>query len=234
MGATGGGVWKTDDAGLTWNNVSDGFFHAGSVGAVSVSQSNPNIVYVGMGEGCLRGNLSSGDGVYKSTDAGKTWTHVGLDDTSQIGRMQLHPTIPTCLRRRDRPSLRSQRGARRVPHEGRRQELAEGPVRRTTRPARPTSPWIAQPAGALRDDMAGAAHAVGHLQHAAPAAASTSRPTAATRGASSHAGLPSGESREDRRHRLAGESAARVGDGRGRRQGRRLSLGRWRRGRGSC
>src|SRR3989454_12692894 len=59
MGATGGGVWKTDDAGLTWSNVSDGFFHTGSVGAVSVSQSNPNIVYVGMGEGCLRGNLSS-------------------------------------------------------------------------------------------------------------------------------------------------------------------------------
>jgi len=94
MGATGGGVWKTDDAGLTWNNVSDGFFHSGSVGAVAVSQSNPNVVYVGMGEGCLRGNLSSGDGVYKSIDAGKTWTHVGLADTSQIGRLQVHPTNP--------------------------------------------------------------------------------------------------------------------------------------------
>src|SRR3981189_3568350 len=66
MGATGGGVWKTDDAGTVWTNVSDGFFRAGSVGAVSVSQSNPNIVYVGMGEACLRGNLSSGDGIYKS------------------------------------------------------------------------------------------------------------------------------------------------------------------------
>ena len=94
MGATGGGVWKTEDAGLTWNNVSDGFFHAGSVGAVSVSQSNPNVVYVGMGEGCLRGNLSSGDGVYKSVDAGRTWTHVGLADSSQIGRLQIHPTNP--------------------------------------------------------------------------------------------------------------------------------------------
>ena len=94
MGATGGGVWKTEDAGLTWTNVSDGFFHTGSVGAVAVSPSNPNIVYVGMGEGCLRGNLSSGDGVYKSLDAGRTWTHVGLADSSQIGRLQIHPTNP--------------------------------------------------------------------------------------------------------------------------------------------
>ena len=94
MGATGGGVWKTDDAGVTWRNVSDPFFKTGSVGAVSVAQSNPDVVYVGMGEGCLRGNLSSGDGVYKSTDAGKTWKHMGLPDSSQIGRMRIHPTNP--------------------------------------------------------------------------------------------------------------------------------------------
>jgi photosystem II stability/assembly factor-like uncharacterized protein len=94
MGATGGGVWKTEDAGVTWTNISDGFFRTGSVGAVSVAESNPNIVYVGMGEGCLRGNISSGDGVYKSTDAGKTWTHVGLGDSSQIGRMRIHPANP--------------------------------------------------------------------------------------------------------------------------------------------
>jgi photosystem II stability/assembly factor-like uncharacterized protein len=92
MGATGGGVWKTEDAGISWHNVSDGFFHTGSVGAVSVFQSNPDIVYVGMGEACLRANISNGDGVYKSTDAGKTWTHVGLADSSQIGRMRIHPT----------------------------------------------------------------------------------------------------------------------------------------------
>lgn len=94
MGATGGGVWKTDDAGVTWHNVSDGLVRSGSVGAVSVAPSDPNIVYVGMGEACLRGNLSSGDGVYKSTDAGKTWTHLGLRDSSQIGRLQIHPTNP--------------------------------------------------------------------------------------------------------------------------------------------
>jgi photosystem II stability/assembly factor-like uncharacterized protein len=94
MGATGGGVWKTEDAGTTWHNISDGFFHAGSIGAVAVSQSNPDIVYAGTGEACLRGNLSSGDGVYKSTDAGRTWKHIGLADSSQIGRIQIHPTNP--------------------------------------------------------------------------------------------------------------------------------------------
>jgi photosystem II stability/assembly factor-like uncharacterized protein len=94
MGATGGGVWKTEDAGVTWNNVSDGFFRTGSVGAIAVAESNPNVVYVGMGEACLRGNLSSGDGMYKSTDAGTTWTHIGLADSSQIGRIRISPTNP--------------------------------------------------------------------------------------------------------------------------------------------
>jgi photosystem II stability/assembly factor-like uncharacterized protein len=94
MGGTGGGVWKTEDAGVTWSNVSDGFFATGSVGAIAVAESDPNIVYVGMGEACLRGNLSSGDGMYKSTDAGKTWRHIGLSDSSQIGRVRIHPTNP--------------------------------------------------------------------------------------------------------------------------------------------
>ena len=81
MGATGGGVWKTDDAGVSLDTTSrTAFSKSGSVGAVSVSQSTPNVVYVGTGEACLRGNLSSGDGVYKSSTPARTWTHVGLPD----------------------------------------------------------------------------------------------------------------------------------------------------------
>ena len=94
MGATGGGVWKTTDAGETWRNVSDGFFGTGSVGGIAVSPADPNVVYVGMGEADIRGNFSHGDGVYKSTDAGKTWEHVGLEDTRQIGRVIVHPDDP--------------------------------------------------------------------------------------------------------------------------------------------
>lgn len=95
MGTTGGGLWKTNDAGNTWNNVSDGFFKTGSVGAVAASESNPNIIYVGMGEHAPRGVMTSyGDGVYKSYDAGKTWKHMGLEKTMQISRIVIHPKNP--------------------------------------------------------------------------------------------------------------------------------------------
>ena len=97
MGATGGGVWKTEDAGITWTPISDRYFKTGSVGAIAVAGSDPNVVYVGMGEACLRANISHGDGVYKSTDAGKTWTHVGLADTQQIGRVRVHPSDPNLV-----------------------------------------------------------------------------------------------------------------------------------------
>lgn len=94
FGGTGGGVWKTTDAGSSWQSVSDKFFTTGSVGAIAVSESDPNVVYVGMGESPIRGNLSSGDGVWKSTDAGRTWRNVGLADTRQIARVRIHPTNP--------------------------------------------------------------------------------------------------------------------------------------------
>ena len=95
MGTTGGGLWKTEDAGQRWNNISDGFFEMGSVGAVAVSDYNTNIIYVGMGEHAPRGVMTSyGDGVYKSTDAGATWKKMGLEKTQHISRIVIHPTNP--------------------------------------------------------------------------------------------------------------------------------------------
>ena len=94
FGGTGGGVWKTIDGGANWEPVSDKDFKTGSVGAIAVSDSDPNVVYVGMGESPIRGNHSHGDGVWKSTDAGRSWTNVGLGDTRQIARVRIHPSNP--------------------------------------------------------------------------------------------------------------------------------------------
>jgi hypothetical protein len=91
FGATGGGVWKTDDGGITWNPTSDGFFKTGSVGALAVAPSDPNVVYVGMGEADIRSNFSHGDGVYRSVDGGRTWTHAGLPSSRQIGKIAVDP-----------------------------------------------------------------------------------------------------------------------------------------------
>ena len=94
FGAVGGGLWKTVDGGLSWNPVTDGQLQSSSVGAVAVSESNPDVVYIGMGEACIRGNIMPGDGVYKSSDAGKTWTHVGFTDSDAISKIRVHPTNP--------------------------------------------------------------------------------------------------------------------------------------------
>src|SRR5438132_10829413 len=95
FGGTGGGVWKSSDGGINWEPITDGsVFGSGSVGAIGLSDSDPNTIYIGMGESPIRGNVSHGDGVYKSTDGGKTWKHIGLEDTRQISRIRVHPKNP--------------------------------------------------------------------------------------------------------------------------------------------
>ena len=97
MGSTGGGVWKTTDAGQSWKSVSDGYFEAGSIGAIAVAESNSDIVYVGTGSACPRANISPGIGMYKSTDAGQSWSHIGLRDSGQIGKLAVHPDDPSLV-----------------------------------------------------------------------------------------------------------------------------------------
>ncbi len=94
FGAMGGGLWKTTDKGTTWAPVTDGQITSSSVGAVAVSETQPDEVFLGTGESCIRGNIQPGDGVYKSTDAGKTWTHVGFRDGQNISKIRIHPTNP--------------------------------------------------------------------------------------------------------------------------------------------
>ena len=129
MGSTGGGVWKTTDAGHTWSNISDGFFPVGSMGAIEVSLSNPNVIYAGTGSSKIRSNVSIGRGMYKSTDAGKTWTFIGLRDAGQISTIRVDPTNPDwCMWRRwaIRSCRTTERGIYRI--DRRRQDLEEGSV----------------------------------------------------------------------------------------------------------
>ncbi|MQF64821.1 glycosyl hydrolase [SAR202 cluster bacterium AC-409-J13_OGT_754m] len=94
FGACAGGVWKTTDAGVYWSNISDGYFNTAAIGAIAVSESDPNVIYVGTGESCIRGNVCSGDGVYKSSDSGITWKHLGLQETLHIARIRIDRTNP--------------------------------------------------------------------------------------------------------------------------------------------
>jgi len=93
-GTSGGGVWKTDDAGNTWDNITDGFFDVAPIGALDVADSDPNVIYVGTGSACIRGNVSTGRGVYRSTDGGDSWSFSGLGHIGQVGDLKIHPTNP--------------------------------------------------------------------------------------------------------------------------------------------
>jgi photosystem II stability/assembly factor-like uncharacterized protein len=94
MGSVGGGLWRTTDAGESWNNMTDEDLNVGPVGAISVAPSAPNVIYVGTGSAEVRGNISVGDGVYKSVDGGETWTHLGLPESRHIRRIRVHPRNP--------------------------------------------------------------------------------------------------------------------------------------------
>jgi len=93
FGAVAGGVWKTTDGGVSWDPLFDKQTTS-SIGSIAVSESDPNVIYVGTGEACIRGNISFGDGVYRSNDGGKTWNNVGLKDSRHIGKVIVHPTNP--------------------------------------------------------------------------------------------------------------------------------------------
>ena len=97
VGTTGGGVWKTTDAGHSWSNISDGFFSVASIGAVEVALSDSNVVYVGTGSSKIRSNISIGHGMYRSADAGKTWKFIGLSDAGQIAEVRVHPKDPNTV-----------------------------------------------------------------------------------------------------------------------------------------
>jgi hypothetical protein len=97
LGSTGGGVWRTTDYGQSWTNITDGFLETGSIGAIRVAPSNPEIIYVGTGSDGIRSNVITGRGVYKSGDEGKTWKFMGLRQAGQIGAVEIHPTNPNTV-----------------------------------------------------------------------------------------------------------------------------------------
>ena len=186
FGSVGGGVWKTTNAGRTWIPIFDSQPIA-SIGAIGVAPSNPNIVYVGTGEADMRSQISYGNGMYKSTDAGKTWTHIGLDNTRQIGTRARRSAQPgRRLRRRARPRLRRQPGSRRLPLARRRRDLAEGAVqeqrRRRDRP-RLRSRRTRRPS-TRRSGTPAVRRGASIRRRTGRAAGSTSRPTAAPTGSS--------------------------------------------------
>ena len=172
-------------AALSWQNISDGFFKRASVGALAVAQSDPNVIYVGMGESTIRGNVSHGDGVYKSVDGGETWTHCGLAATRNIGKVRDPPDEPRPrLRRGARPRARAEpeRGVYRSNDGG--ADLGTGPASATRSGRRSTcrSTRTTRASSTPRSGRRGAARTT--WSAAAPGAASSNRPMAATPGPS--------------------------------------------------
>ena len=130
FGATGGGVWKSTDGAMTWSPVFDKE-GSGSIGSLAVANSDRNTIYVGTGEACIRGNISHGDGVYKSLDGGKTWKNIGLRDSRAIGKVIINPEQSGHrFRGRSRPSLWTEHRTRHFPHSRWRQELGESSLQR--------------------------------------------------------------------------------------------------------
>ncbi len=161
FGAVGGGLWKTTDAGNNWAPVTDGQINSSSVGAVAVSESNPDIVYIGMGETCIRGNIMPGDGVYKSADAGKTWAHVGFRDVRRDLEDPHPPDQPRHrLRGRVRQVLRAERGARRLQEHRRRQDLEAHAVQGSAHRRRRHRDRRQQPQRDLRRAVGGVPHRI--------------------------------------------------------------------------
>ena len=186
FGAVAGGVWKTTDGGTYWENVSDGYFRTSAIGALAVAESDPNVVYAGTGEATIRIDVVYGDGVYKSTDGGKTWTHMGLADTRHIGKIQVHPQDPDLVYvaalghafgpNHERGVFRSRDGGR---------TLAAGALPERAGRARSTSPSTGRTRASSTPRRGRCTATSGRCRAAAPTAGSTSRPTAATPGPTS-------------------------------------------------
>ena len=168
FGACGGGVWKTTDGGTYWENISDDFFNTAAVGAIAVADSDRNVIYAGTGEACIRGNVTHGDGVYRSTDAGQE-----LDAPRPLGhathRAGARPSAGPGhgIRRGAGPRLRPERGAGRLPLAGRGEELGARPLRQRGHGGGGPVDRPEQPAHHLRDDVAGAADALESQQRGA-------------------------------------------------------------------
>ena len=227
FGAVGGGVWRSDNAGRTWEPIFDSQPIA-SIGAIAVAPSDPNVLYVGSGEADMRSDISYGNGMYKSVDGGKTWTRIGLADTRQIGRILVDPKDPNLVfvaalghaygPNPERGVFRSKDGGKtwsQRPLQGRRT-----PARSTSRSTRATRGRSSPPSG-----RRGGRPGTSTRPRTARAAASTARTTAATRGSRSRRRLSLREARPHRHRVRARRSAPRLRD-RGREGGRPLRLAR--------